>query len=282
MQRRVQRGDVSRYRKTLETNGSHVSRVHVLTKQRDPTVAHGRIEIDGRNLGGGIDARDDPRVVWRQNLASRGPVRLEAIVRRWVVRGGDHHAGLTAFGDHRERQLGRGTRLGKEEDLEAVRRQHARRPPRELTRPMPRIKRDSRTRPVCSLPSAGRVREGGGLLLTPTLHVDRQAVSRLRDGPVIDCGGTEIAHRPASPAGPKRNPFPEEAVQFGKVLALDEIDESLAILGVMRFGQPATEIVSRLAREQACPHSRFDRGKNRLLGSIRHHVSLASWKSGFS
>ena len=137
MQRRVQRGDISRYRKTLETNGSRVSRVHALAQQFNSPVTHSLLEIDGRNCGGDIDARDDPRIVRRQNLASRGPVRFEAIVRRRVVRGRDHDAGLTTLGDHRERQLGRGARFGEVEDLETMCRQHTRRPLRELTRPMP-------------------------------------------------------------------------------------------------------------------------------------------------
>ena len=154
------------------------------------------LEIDRGNFTGRIDAFDDPRIVRRQDLATRGPVRFEAIVRRRVVRGRDHHTRVTAFGNHGERQLGCGPRLGKEEDLETVSRQDASRSLSELSRTMTRIKRDGRARRETRLQQV--------VLLTPTLHIDRQSVGRLGNGPIIDRGGTEVAHRPAPSARSER------------------------------------------------------------------------------
>ena len=71
------------------------------------------------------------------------------------------------------------------------------------------------------------------------------------DGTVVDRGGTEVAHRTAPAAGTEWQSFPEEPIQFGEILAPDQGEESLAVLGIVRFAQPATQVASRLGREAA-------------------------------
>jgi len=96
-------------------------------------------------------------------------------------------------------------------------------------------------------------------------------VSRFGDGAVVDRGGAEVAHRTAPAAGAEREAFPEEAVQFGEVLSPDPFEKSLAVFGVMRFAQPATQVPGRIRCETArgdCGSNRQERLFNRLLVQV--------------
>src|SRR5262249_37915220 len=67
-------------------------------------------------VGGRLDASDDARVVGRDHLAAGRGVALEAVVRRRVVRGGDHDAGVAGQVAHREREQRGRPGLGEQED----------------------------------------------------------------------------------------------------------------------------------------------------------------------
>ncbi len=94
-----------------------------INKLNQPLI-NSLIEINQRNFGRLIDFVNDALIVWRQNLPSGGPVGLEAIIGRGIVRSGDHRTDIAAQLADRKREFGRGTGSFEKVNSQPVRSQH--------------------------------------------------------------------------------------------------------------------------------------------------------------
>jgi hypothetical protein len=89
------------------------------------------------------------------------------------------------------------------------------------------------------------------------LHIIGQPLGALADRPVIDCVRTNGVHAAAPSAGAERDHRPECIIQLLPFRLLDVFDDQRRILCITWLGQPRSDVLGRVGRQQALPNSRL-------------------------
>ena len=230
VQRRVDDGDVPGVADRLGDDGRRVGVVDLQADEDDRAVFQGRLVILLGELAvrGILDAFDDARVVGRDDLAAGRGVALEAVVRRGVVRGGDHDPAIAFQISNGEGEQGGRAVFGKEEDLESGRRQDPGARPGELGGVVPGVPGDgARSRGIAPL--------GPG-------DVVGQPPSALGDGPGVEDVRPDRVHLTPTASRAELQNGVERVVEHLPTAGLDVFDEAIAVGGERRLGEPAFDI----------------------------------------
>ena len=169
-----------------------------------------------------------PAIVGGNDLSARSAVTLEAIVRRRIVRGGDHDAGVTVEVPDGKREQGGRARLFEKEDLETGRRQDPGAELGEFRGMMPRVVGD-------------HARSARALALARS-HIVGQSPRALGDRPLVEDIGADRVHLAAAAAGAKLEHGVKGIVKLVPPFVLDVFEQPAPVLGERGFGQPAANI----------------------------------------